>query len=140
MLEFSAQLCELLPLYPSLWFKYTEQTDKLQPQSPLYRPIFWMTTYCIVFYESYLSTLHPVRFPKYILTHVSKCSLQVPYLVLLAALLKHMKLKARVFASQLWPTLLTYVATCSIIFLLCLHLAGGDNFVGKDGLKSVKMK
>jgi hypothetical protein len=32
------------------------QTDKHLPQSPVTVQFFWMTTFCIAFYKSYLST------------------------------------------------------------------------------------
>jgi hypothetical protein len=77
---FSAQLCELLPLSPCLWFNSPPlpltcvnkctciqcvkggvwesgpQTDEHLPQSPFTGKFLWMTTFCIAFYESYLST------------------------------------------------------------------------------------
>ena len=92
MLVFSTQLCQMLPLYPSLWFnspphplpyvnKYTvythavcnggggvwgsgPQTDKHLPQSLFTDNFFEMTTFCIAFYEPYLSISGTYRFPR----------------------------------------------------------------------------
>ncbi len=81
ILVFSTQLCALspVPLSPSFWFnsppplpcvnkytvyKYTVCDGGLrQINTPAYKTIFQMTTFCIAFYESYLSTIvtKPIR-------------------------------------------------------------------------------
>ncbi len=67
MLVFSTQLCELLPLFPSLWFNSPPPPFSVEYYSrrggggiigfwTSDRSIFQMTTFCIAFYKSYLST------------------------------------------------------------------------------------
>jgi hypothetical protein len=76
MLVFSTQLCDLYsPLLPSPLLSGSTlppsllcsgfQTDKHLPQSPITGQFLQVTTFCIVFYESYLSmdVLNPIPVP-----------------------------------------------------------------------------